>query len=51
MSPWEGAVRCRVQDVQRRGWHGSGSVLVRDFVEMKNVLLRKGKRYTARPRR
>jgi hypothetical protein len=34
--------------VERRARHGSGSVLVRDVVE-KNVMLRKGKRYTARP--
>ncbi len=29
----------------------SGSVLVRDKVKRKNVIVRKGKRYTARPRR
>jgi hypothetical protein len=40
----------RWQDAERRGRHGSGNVLVRDLVE-KNVVLRKGKRYTARPRR
>jgi hypothetical protein len=28
-----------------------GSVLVRDNVKQKNVVVRKGKRYTARPRR
>jgi hypothetical protein len=39
-----------VQDAERRGRQSSGSVLVRDLVE-KNVVLRKGKRYTARPRR
>jgi hypothetical protein len=37
--------------VERCGRHGSGSVFVCDLVEKKNVVLRKGERYTARPRR